>query len=66
MDEETSKFLSLLIDEAKKRGADGMHFHVATLNIAAMKMYEKSGFKNCGMGKSNYGFDFYKYEMVFK
>ena len=61
-----SMFLSFLIEEARNRGADGMHFHVATLNVAAMRMYEKVGFENCGLGKSNYGFDFYKYEMVFK
>ena len=60
-----SEFLVFLISEAKLRGADGLHFHVATLNGAAMNMYEKVGFKNCGRGKSNYGFDFYKYEMVF-
>ena len=61
-----SEFLRFLISAAKLRGADGMHFHVATLNGAAMNMYEKAGFKNCGRGKSNYGFDYYKYEMVFK
>ena len=59
-------FMLRLIEEAKNRGADGMHFHVATINKAAMKMYEGVGFTNCGLGKSNYGFDFYKYEMVFK
>lgn len=60
-----SYFMQKLIDEAKHRGADGMHFHVCTKNIAAMKMYEKVGFSNCGLGKSNYGFDFYKFEMKF-
>lgn len=61
-----TKFVSLLVKEAKDRGADGMHFHVATLNSSAMRMYENVGFVNCGLGKSNYGFDYYKYEMVFK
>ena len=56
----------VLVKEAKDRGADGMHFHVATLNSSAMRMYENVGFVNCGLGKSNYGFDYYKYEMVFK
>lgn len=58
-------FMEKLIEKAKKMGADGMHFHVCTKNLSAMKMYEKVGFKNCGLGKSNYGFDFYKYEMIF-
>lgn len=58
-------FMEKLIEKAKKMGADGMHFHVCTKNLSAMKMYEKAGFKNCGLGKSNYGFDFYKYEMIF-
>ena len=61
-----TRFVSLLVEEAKARGADGMHFHVATLNASAMRMYENVGFKNCGLGKSNYGFDYYKYEMVFE
>ncbi len=60
-----SYFMRKLIDEAKMRGADGMHFHVCTENISAMKMYEKVGFKNYGPGKSNYGFDYYKYEQGF-
>ena len=58
-------FMKQLINIAKERGADGMHFHVCTQNPAAMKMYEKVGFVNCGLGKSNYGFDYYKYEQVF-
>ncbi|MBO7526436.1 MAG: GNAT family N-acetyltransferase [Clostridia bacterium] len=58
-------FMGLLKEEAKKMGADGMHFHVCTQNPSAMKMYEKVGFKNCGLGKSNYGYDFYKYEIKF-
>lgn len=61
-----SRFMNFLIDEAKKQGADGMHFHVCTENISAMKMYEKCGFKNYGLGKSDYGFDYYKYEQSFK
>ncbi len=60
-----SYFMNRLIDEAKNRGADGMQFHVCTKNISAMKMYEKVGFKNYGLGKSNYGFDYYKYELAF-
>ena len=28
--------------------------------------YENVGFSNTGLGKSNYGFDFYKYEQIFK
>lgn len=43
----------------------GMQFHVCTKNISAMKMYEKVGFKNYGLGKSNYGFDYYKYKLSF-
>ncbi len=58
-------FLKLLIEEAKQSGADGIHFHVCVQNPSAMKMYENAGFKNCGLGKPNYGFEFYKYEMVF-
>lgn len=58
-------FLKLLIDEAKQRGADGLHFHVCVQNKSAIKMYEKAGFQNCGLGESNYGFEFYKYEMAF-
>ena len=61
-----SCFMGKLIDEAKNRGADGMQFHVCTKNISAMKMYEKVGFKNLGLGKSNYGFDYYKYELAFE
>ena len=57
--------LKFLIEEAKKRGADGLHFHVCVQNISAIKMYEKAGFKNCGIGKMRYGFEYYKYEMVF-
>ena len=58
-------FMKQLIDTAKMMGADGMHFHVCTKNVSAMKMYENVGFINCGLGKSNYGYDFYKYEMAF-
>lgn len=60
-----TKFMAMLVSEAKNQGADGMHFHVCTKNPAAMKMYEKNGFKNYGQGKSNYGFDYYKYEQKF-
>lgn len=60
-----AQFLKLLIEEAKRRGADGLHFHVCVQNLAAIRMYEKVGFENCGLGKPNYGFEFYKYEMVF-
>lgn len=55
-----------LVSLAKEKGADGMHFHVCTQNPSAMKMYEKAGFKNTGPGKSNYGFEFFKYEQIFK
>ena len=58
-------FMQLLISEAKKRGADGMHFHVCTKNVSAMKMYEKCGFVRSDEVVNNYGFDFYKYEQVF-
>ena len=61
-----SRFMSFLMDEAKKQGADGMRFHVCTKNPSAMKMYERCGFKNYGLGQSNYGFDYYKYEKSFK
>lgn len=54
-----------LIQRAKNQGADGMHFHVEVSNISAMKMYEKCGFKNYGRGQSNYGYDYYKYELKF-
>ena len=57
--------LNMLINQAKILGADGLHFHVATINPNAIKMYLKCGFENCGQGKSNYGFDFYKFEMKF-
>lgn len=60
-----TQMLKLLINQAKTLGADGLHFHVATINTNAIKMYEKVGFKNCGLGKSNYGFDFYKFELKF-
>ena len=60
-----TRFLKLLIDEAKRRGSDGLHFHVCVQNLSAIKMYEKAGFENCGLGKPNYGFEFYKFEMVF-
>ena len=60
-----SFFVKKLIKEAKTLGADGMHFHVCTKNLPAMKMYEKCFFINCGLGKSNYGFDYYKYELKF-
>jgi ribosomal protein S18 acetylase RimI-like enzyme len=56
-------FLKQLISEAKSQGVDGLLLHVCTQNVAAMKMYEKTGFINTGLGLSNYGFDFYKYEM---
>ena len=59
-------FMKNLVDLAKIQGADGMHFHVCTKNPSAIKMYEKAGFKNTGLGKSNYGFDFYKYEQIFE
>lgn len=58
-------FVYLLMEKAKEMGADGMHFHVCTLNASAMKMYERAGFINCGQGESNYGYDYYKYEIVF-
>lgn len=58
-------FLKQLMETAKNLGADGMHFHVCTLNQAAMRMYESCGFKNTGLGKSNYGYDYYKYEIKF-
>ena len=60
-----TQFLKLLIEEAKKRGADGMHFHVCVQNLSAIRMYEKAGFKNSGMGRPNYGFEYYKYELIF-
>ena len=60
-----SYFMNLLTQKAKDLGADGMRFHVCTKNPAAMKMYENAGFSNTGTGKSNYGFDFYKYEQIF-
>ena len=58
-------FMQMLIDEAKQRGADGMHFHVCTQNPSAMKMYEKCGFVRSDEIVNNYGFDFYKYEQMF-
>ena len=58
-------FMQMLISEAKNRGADGMHFHVCTKNVSAMKMYEKCGFVRSDEIVNNYGFDFYKYEQVF-
>lgn len=60
-----SYFMNQIICEAKKRGADGMHFHVCTQNSSAIKMYEKVGFKNLGRGQSNYGYDFFKFEQKF-
>ena len=60
-----TKFMQMLIAEARLRGADGMHFHVCTTNVSAMKMYEKCGFAHNGEIVHNYGFDFYKYELVF-
>ncbi len=54
-----------LIETAKEKGADGMQFHVEVSNVSAMKMYEKCGFKNYGRGQSNYGYDYYKYELIF-
>ncbi len=59
-------FIKKLIKEAKLKNADGMHFHVCTKNNSAMRMYEKAGFINCGLGKSKYGFDYNKFEQVFK
>jgi ribosomal protein S18 acetylase RimI-like enzyme len=58
-----TSFLRQLISEAKKQGADALHLHVSTQNVVAMKMYEKAGFVNTGLGLSSYGFDFYRYEM---
>lgn len=55
-------FMKYLIQEAKNNNVDTMHFHVCTKNISAIKMYQKVGFKNYGLGKSNYGFDYYKFE----
>lgn len=60
-----SFFMECLINKSKKLGADGMHFHVEITNIAAQKMYQKCGFINCGLGQSNYGFSFYKFEQKF-
>lgn len=60
-----TRFMEFLIKKAKSLNADGMHFHVCTKNESAIKMYEKVGFKNYGLGKSNYGYDFYKYEQSF-
>ncbi|MBE7074220.1 MAG: GNAT family N-acetyltransferase [Clostridiales bacterium] len=59
-------FMQYLIEEAKNRGADGMRFHVCTENPSAIKLYEKCNIKNYGLGQSNYGFDFYKFETKFK
>ena len=58
-------FMKMLIDEAKKRGADGMHFHVCVQNPSAIKMYEKCGFRKFGDIVVQYGFEFFKYEQVF-
>ena len=58
-------FMQLLMGKAKQMGADGMRFHVATQNISAMKMYEKCGFKNWGLGRSDFGFDYYRFEQKF-
>lgn len=55
-------FMKYLIQESKNQNVDTMHFHVCTKNISAIKMYQKVGFKNYGLGKSNYGFDYYKFE----
>jgi ribosomal protein S18 acetylase RimI-like enzyme len=60
-----TRFMNFLVEEAKKQGADGMHFHVCTQNVSAEKMYKKSGFKNYGLGESNYGFDYYRFEQKF-
>ncbi len=57
--------LQNLIRLAKEKKADGLHFHVAILNKVAIKMYLSCGFENCGQGASNYGYDYYKFEMKF-
>ena len=57
--------LKHLIKLAKEKRADGLHFHVAILNKVAIKMYLSCGFENCGKGKANYGYDYYKFEMKF-
>ncbi len=54
-----------LTKKAKEKNADGLHFHVAILNKIAIKMYLSCGFENCGKGKTNYGYDYYKFEMKF-
>ena len=57
--------LEYLIKLTKEKKADGLHFHVAILNKIAIKMYLSCGFENCGRGQSNYGYDYYKFEMKF-
>ena len=49
---------------AKEQGFDGMIMLVSKTNPAAMALYEKNGFDQCG-DAFEYGMDFYRYQITF-
>lgn len=53
--------LSLIFDDAKKRGFDGIRMLVSKQNVPALALYNKCGFACCGETEM-YGIDFYCYE----
>jgi len=59
-----SFLLKRVIAATRQRGFDGIVLLVSTANPAAIALYEKHGFTRCGE-INRYGFDFYRYQLLF-
>lgn len=57
-------FLQNIIDYCKNKNSDGLQISVYINNIAAIKLYNKFNFIKTGTS-SNYGYDYYNFELVF-
>lgn len=59
-----SRLLKQLIPDVKARGFDGIRMFVSVGNFSALALYDKNGFTRLDEVRM-YGFDFYRYQMVF-
>jgi len=57
-------FLNHIINVARKKGFDGIILLVSKVNYAALKLYNKSGFENCGE-TFRYDSEYYCYQKAF-
>lgn len=60
-----SMILSLVIEDTKKRGFDGMRMLVSKTNPVALALYDRAGFERCGE-IFKYDIDFFCYQLVFR